>query len=97
MTHTVMFRLKGSEQERRSLAISFAEALNKLPAIIPELISIRTGININPAENWDVALIAEAASLEDIAAYSAHPAHKACVEIIKDHIEQRACVDAIMS
>lgn len=92
-----MFRLRGTDEERQSLAIRFTEALDRLPAIIPELDSIRTGVNVNPAEKWDVVLIAEAASPEAIAAYSAHPAHRACVEIIKDHIEQRACVDAIIS
>ncbi len=93
MKHIVMFKLKGSAEQRRELASRFAEALNQLPALIPELDSMETGLNINPTETWDVMLIAKAADLDAIAAYSAHPAHQACVEIIKGHIDQRACVD----
>lgn len=93
MKHTVMFRLKGSEEERRELARKFSEALLALPALIPELKSMETGLNVNPKESFDVILTAEADSLEDIAAYSAHPAHVAAVEIIKAHIDMRACVD----
>ncbi len=88
-----MFRLKGSAEERKALAGRFAEALMELPALIPELQSMHTGLNVNPKETFDVILTAEALSLEDIAVYSAHPAHQACVDIIRDHIDSRACVD----
>lgn len=93
MKHTVMFRLKGTDAERKELAAKFAEALMKLPEIIPELKSMETGLNVNPAETFDVILTAEADSPEDIAAYSAHPAHVACVDIIRGNIDCRACVD----
>ena len=91
--HTVLFKLKGSEQERLTIARQFTEALNKLPEIIQQLISIETGININPAEKWDIVLTAVAESLEDIAIYSAHPAHQDAVAIIAPYKEERACVD----
>lgn len=93
MKHTVIFKLTGSAEERRALAVRFAEALMELPAIIPQLSSMQTGLNVNPKEDYDVILTAEADTLADIAAYSAHPAHLACVEIIKGHIASRACVD----
>lgn len=93
MKHTVIFKLTGSAEERRALAGRFAEALMELPAIIPQLSSMQTGLNVNPKEDYDVILTAEADTLADIAAYSAHPAHLACVEIIKGHIASRACVD----
>lgn len=93
MKHTVMFKLQGDEQQRKELAQRFADALMELPAIIPQLKSMETGLNVNPNESFDVILTAEADSLEDIAAYSAHPAHVACVDIIRGHIKTRACVD----
>ena len=93
MKHTVIFKLIGSTEERRALAGRFAEALMELPAIIPQLSSMQTGLNVNPKEDYDVILTAEADTLDDIAAYSSHPAHLACVEIIKGHIASRACVD----
>lgn len=91
--HVVTFRLNGSPELRREVATRFRDALLELPAIIPELISLEAGVNVNPAEAWDVTLTATAASLADIATYSAHPAHVKAVEIIAPHKAERACVD----
>lgn len=54
---------------------------------------MEVGINENPAETWDLVLTATAASLDDVATYSAHPAHQAAVKIIVPFKEERACVD----
>lgn len=91
--HVVMFRFKGSPEERKQVAKRFMEALVQLPDDIPQLKSIEVGININPAETWDLVLTATADSLEDVAIYSAHPAHQAAVAIIAPYKEDRACVD----
>lgn len=91
--HIVMFKFKGSLEERKNIATKFMEALVQLPDDIPELMSMEVGININPAETWDLVLTAVADSMEDVAKYSAHPAHQAAVEIIKPYKEDRACVD----
>ena len=88
-----MFKFKGSLEERKNIATKFMEALVTLPDDIPELMSMEVGININPAETWDLVLTAVADSMEDVAKYSAHPAHQAAVEIIKPYKEDRACVD----
>lgn len=91
--HIVTFRLNGTPEERHQIACRFAEALNALPAVIPQLKSIETGVNVNPAETWDVVLTATAETAADVAAYSAHPAHQAAVAIIAPHKAERACVD----
>lgn len=94
--HVVSFKFKGTEEERKKIANLFSDALLKLPAQIPQLKSIEVGININPAEKWDLVLTATAESLEDVAIYSAHPAHQAAVAIIAPHKEDRACVDYLV-
>lgn len=91
--HVVMFKFKGSQEERKNIAVKFAEALIQLPCEIPQLKSIDVGLNINPAESWDLVLTAIADSMEDVAIYSAHPAHQAAVAIIAPYKEERACVD----
>ncbi len=91
--HVVTFKFKGTDAERRECASKFAEALRSLPSQIDELKSIEVGINENPAETWDLVLTATADSLEDVAKYSAHPAHVAAVKIIAPFKESRACVD----
>lgn len=91
--HVVTFKFKGTPEERTDVARKFAEALIALPDEIEELISIEVGINENPKETWDLVLTATAASLDDVATYSAHPAHQAAVQIIAPYKEDRACVD----
>lgn len=91
--HIVMFKFKGTSEEKEEVAKRFAQALIQLPDEIPQLKSIEVGLNINPSEKWDLVLTASAASLEDIAIYSSHPAHQAAVAIIADYKEDRACVD----
>ncbi|MDE6226392.1 MAG: Dabb family protein [Muribaculaceae bacterium] len=91
--HIVTFKFKGTPEERKEVAQKFADALVKLPEQIEELFSIEVGINENPAESWDLVLTATASSLEDVAKYSAHPAHVAAVQIIAPYKEERACVD----
>ena len=92
--HTVMFRFDGTAQERAAAADKFRQALLELPAVIPQLRSIEVGVNINPAEDYDLVLVACADSMADVAAYSAHPAHVAAVALVKPVIKARACVDS---
>lgn len=91
--HVVTFKFKGTPEERKEVSRKFMEALIQLPDEIEQLISMEVGINENPAESWDLVLTATAASLEDVAAYSAHPAHVEAVKIIAGYKEDRACVD----
>lgn len=91
--HVVMFKFKGTDEERLTVAKAFRDALVALPAQIGQLRSIEVGINVNLAETWDLVLTAEAETMADVAAYSAHPAHVAAVALIAGHKEARACVD----
>lgn len=94
--HIVSFKFKGSAEERKNVANKFAEALLALPSQIDELTSMEVGINMNPNESWDLVLTATADNLENVAKYSAHPAHLAAVAIIAPYKEERACVDYIV-
>ena len=48
--HIVMFKLKGTAEERRAVASQFKAALEALPEKIDVLRSIEVGLNQNPAE-----------------------------------------------
>lgn len=91
--HIVTFKLKGSDSERLDAANRFKDALLALPAEIDVLESMEVGINSNPAENWDVALIAVVPTMADVDVYAKHPAHVAAAAIIAPLKESRACVD----
>lgn len=88
-----MFKFKVTPEEKKEVAEKFAEALIQLPCEIPQLKSIEVGLNMNPAETWDLVLTATADSMEDVAIYSAHPAHQDAVAIIAPYKLDRACVD----
>ena len=80
--HIVMFKLQGTDEIRRQIALRFKEALDALPDQIDVLQSIEVAINENPAEDWDVVLTAIVPTMDDVAVYAKHPAHVAAASII---------------
>ena len=86
--HIVLFKLKESlsAAEKADIMHRFKAAIEALPATIPFIRDIHVGLNENPAETWDI-------SLDDVKAYSIHPAHVAAAGILKEAKENRACVD----
>ncbi|MCM1152162.1 MAG: Dabb family protein [Muribaculum sp.] len=91
--HIVAFKLNGTPQERKEASLKFCEALNRLPEVIDCLQSIETGINENPAEEWDVVLTAVIDRMDNVSTYANHPAHKAASAIVAPLKACRACVD----
>lgn len=91
--HIVMFKLTGTPQERREVALAFREALLELPAEIDVLKSMEVGLNGNPAEDWDVVLTAVVPTMADVETYARHPAHVAAASLLAGNKEIRGCVD----
>lgn len=90
--HIVMFRLDG--EGKAEAARRFKEAIEALPTLIPQLKSAEVGLDTGAiAGNWDIVLTALCDNAEDLATYSAHPTHLACVAIIKPLLAGRTCVD----
>ena len=88
-----MFKLSGTDAERREVAGRFRDALHALPAQIDVLESMEVGINENPAEEWDVVLTAVVPDMQSVDIYAKHPAHVAAASLLAGHKEARACVD----
>jgi hypothetical protein len=93
--HIVFFKLKDAltPQEKAQVTRDFKAAIEALPAQIPFIRRVYVSGNINPAEQWDICLESEFDSLDDVKAYSAHPAHLAAAAILKEAKADRACVD----
>lgn len=93
--HIVLFKLKESlsATEKADIMHRFKAAIEALPATIPFIRDIHVGLNENPAETWDICLDSSFDTLEEVKAYSIHPAHVAAAGILKDAKENRACVD----
>ena len=91
--HIVMFKLKGSDEERRNLALKFKAAIDALPEKIDVLRAVETGVNGNPSEQFDVVLTATVDTMADVAVYAKHPDHVAAAGLLAGHVDIRACVD----
>lgn len=91
--HIVSFKLTGTPEERKEVALKFKVALEALPEQIEVLRSIEVGINENPTETWDVVLTAIVDKMADVEVYAKHPAHVAAAGLLAGHKENRACVD----
>lgn len=93
--HIVLFKLKETlpQEEKMKVMNSFKSAIEALPASIPFIRKVFVGLNVNPAESWDICLESEFDTLEDVKAYAVHPNHVAAAAILKDAKQDRACVD----
>ena len=93
--HIVLFQLKKMVADSEKLAVmnQFKAAIEALPAHIDVMRKIEVQFNINPAEAYDIALVSEFDSLEDVNFYAKHPLHVAAGKILADVKENRACVD----
>lgn len=91
--HIVSFKLSGTPEERKEVALKFKAALEALPEQIEVLRSMEVGINENPNETWDVVLTAVVDTMADVDVYAKHPAHVAAAGLLAGHKDIRACVD----
>lgn len=91
--HIVLFRFKAAEDKEIRMK-EIKTQLEKLQEIIPELKEIHVGLNVNPAEQWDLSLEVVTEDMEKLKIYANHPAHQAILkEQISPLLEERACVD----
>ncbi len=95
MKHNVLFKLNEdlSATEAIQVKTDFKIAIEALQDTIDVIKHIEVGFNDNPDENFDIALICEVDSLEDVATYSKHPEHLKAAQILKGKVASRACVD----
>lgn len=93
--HIVLFKLKEElpATEKQAVMNQFKEAIEALPAKISVIRKIEVGLNVNPAEAWDIALYSEFDSQEDVKTYAVHPDHVAAGKLLADVKLNRACVD----
>lgn len=93
--HIVQWKLRAEDAEDKAAAVAeIATALEGLVPVIDELISLEVHPNVAYEDvNWDVVLVADYASVDDLAAYQVHPAHVAAAAIVRSHVTERASID----
>ncbi|RMG76986.1 MAG: Dabb family protein [Chloroflexi bacterium] len=91
ITHVVFFKLVTPNQET---AQTIKSKLMALPKRIPQIKHYEVGINvIESARNYDLALISQFDTLEDLNTYQAHPEHQEVVNYIKSVTSSIIAVD----
>lgn len=93
--HIVLFRLEPSMDGSLKTRVmrEFKDRIEALPAQIPFIRKVEVGMNMNPAEQYDLALYSEFDTLADVQAYAVHPAHMAAAGVIKEYKVARSCTD----
>lgn len=93
--HIVLFKLSEFESaEAKTLKLNeIKSGLESLPSKITEIKYLEVGINVNPAEKYDISLTTEFNSLEELDIYAKHPEHVKVAVIIRAVLAERACVD----
>jgi hypothetical protein len=94
--HIVFFKLKDKAENADKVenAKKIKNMLDKLPAIIDEIIEYEVGINFVDSERaWDLSLISTFANVQELDKYRVHPEHLNVVEFIKAVSEKTAVVD----
>ncbi|MET0990418.1 MAG: Dabb family protein [Glaciihabitans sp.] len=93
--HVVSWKLNAVDDAGKSVAFQeIADALNPLADSIAEVQTLRVARNSAfPETNWDVILIADYNSVEDLEAYQVHPDHVAAAAIVRSHVAERASID----
>lgn len=95
--HVVSWKLATADgQERAEHAARIKSGLESLPAVIPELRSLQVGVAVAPGDDFDVVLISDFDSLDDIRAYQEHPAHLEVAGFIRSVVASRAAVDFVV-
>ena len=77
--HIVMFKFRDdvAPEVRQAAREAFKKGIEALLATISFIRQVHVGFNINENEKWDICLDSTFDNLDDVKAYSVHPAHKA--------------------
>ena len=95
--HIVMWKLREfpSREEKLKTARNLRQKLLDIKKSIKQIMTIEVGLNTDKASasNYDVILITQFASIEDLQAYKVHPAHQELVEYLQTIRELRVAID----
>jgi len=93
--HVVLFKFKSEVElsKNKEKLKNIKVLLEKLKGHINCLSFIEVGLNSNPSEAYDLSLITEFETWDDLKAYVVHPEHQKVAAIIRETLDQRACVD----
>ncbi|MHB8961876.1 MAG: AI-2E family transporter [Saccharofermentanales bacterium] len=94
--HIVMWRLNDTAHgmAKEEIITIMTEKLNALPASIPQILYFKVGSDIRyDSGAYDLVLVVDFATVEDLDIYKNHPKHVLVAKWIKKAIKERSVVD----
>lgn len=92
--HVVMLKLLDNNGDKELNIQTLKDKLDSLKNKIPEVISLETGINISSRTSaYDLVLISEFNTQEELGKYIVHPAHQEVISYLKDIKDDIIVVD----
>jgi hypothetical protein len=92
LQHYVFMKFKLGVEE--SHLDAFCEKMLALKKLIPEVVSLKIGQDIlHDARSWDLVLIMEFESIENLRAYQKHPEHQAVMQFNDPFVAEVASID----
>ena len=93
--HIVLFKLRDDVESsvKATRLPDIREQFLALQGVIPSLRSIEVGLNVNPKEKFDLALVSTFDNMEGLAAYATDPRHVAVAKQVGEMLDVRACTD----
>mgnify|MGYP004688989341 FL=1 len=92
ITHVVMWKFKSGEEEK---ANEFLSKLQELKNVIPQIVEMEVGKNVNEKNDFDAALILKVRTLADLEIYKNHSEHLKVSALCKEIRTDRKAVDFV--
>lgn len=95
LKHIILWRFQPAlnEAQKQAETTRLQKAFSALQPLVPGLLCIEFGRNINPDNDYDAALFCLFTDDSALQAYQAHPAHLAVKNTLAACLCGRACVD----
>lgn len=90
ITHIVMWKFKDGEEEKVN---EFLNGLKGLKNVIPQIVDMEVGKNVNDKNDFDAALVLKVRTLADLEIYKNHPEHLKVSALCKQIRTDRKAVD----
>lgn len=93
--HVLLFKLRdmSTPAEKMEVMQEIKRRLEGLKETVPAIETIEVGINANPKEEFDIALVSTHADWDALAAYRDDPNHVEVARFIGQYREARSCAD----
>ncbi|MDY4187207.1 MAG: Dabb family protein [Candidatus Borkfalkiaceae bacterium] len=90
LVHVVMWKFKKGEEEKTDV---FLAGLKSLKGIIPQIVDMEVGKNVNPKNEFGAVLVSKFNSAADLEIYKNHPEHIKVSALCKEIRTDRQAVD----